>query len=45
MEEISRRELVQNELRISEQKYRQIFDNMSSGVVVYEAAGWRGFHY
>jgi PAS domain S-box-containing protein len=39
MEEISRREVVQNELRISEQKYRQIFDNMSSGVVVYEAAG------
>ncbi len=39
MEEISRRELVQNELRMSEQKYRQIFDNMSSGVVVYEAAG------
>ena len=35
--DVTARMLVQEELRASEERYRQMFENMSSGMVVYEA--------
>ena len=35
--DVTARLLVQEELRASEERYRQMFENMSSGMVVYEA--------
>ncbi len=37
LEDISQRKEMEQSLRLSESRYRELFDNMSSGVAVYEA--------